>query len=79
MAKQTADQGRTTRPMPVPPRMTKAEWAKRTKTSVTLTRTELDYLAQTLAAGRLLVRDNRPVPPQLKTAMTRLGIATQGL
>ena len=65
--------------VPTPPLMTKAEWLKRSKASVTLTRSELEYLAQTVAAGRVLLRDGRPVPPGLKAVMTRLGIATQGL
>jgi hypothetical protein len=59
--------------------MTKAEWAKRNNTSITLTRNELEYLAQLLAAGRVLLRDGRSVSPRLKAAMSRLGISTQGL
>ena len=62
-----------------PPKMTKAEWAKRTQAKITLTKRELEYLAQLLAAGRVLIRDNRSVPPLLKAAMTRLGVSTQGL
>ena len=62
-----------------PPKMTKAEWSKRDRAKVTLTRGDLEYLAQVLAAGRVLIRDNRPVPPLLKAAMTRLGVATTGL
>src|SRR5687768_13667466 len=67
------------RQAPTPPRMTKAEWQKRDKSSVTLSRSELEYLGQVIAAGRVLVRDNRPVPRGLKAAMTRLGITTTGL
>lgn len=65
--------------VPTPPRMTRADWAKRDKTRVTLTRSDLDQLAQLIAAGRVLVRDGRPISPQLKAAMTKLGISTQGL
>jgi hypothetical protein len=64
---------------PTPPRMTKADWAKRDKTHVTLTRSDLEYIGQLIAAGRVLLRDNRAVSPQLKAAMTKLGISTQGL
>lgn len=59
--------------------MTKAEWAKRSKTSVTLTRGELEQIAQLIAAGRVLIRDGRGISPQLKAAMTKLGISTQSL
>jgi hypothetical protein len=62
-----------------PPRMTKAEWAKRDKTSVTLTRSELEHLAQLIGAGHVLLRDGRSVSPQLRAAMTKLGIPTKGL
>ena len=65
--------------VPTPPRMTKAEWLKRDRSSVTLSRSELEQLAQLLAAGRVLLRDSRPIAPQLKAAMSRLGIATHGL
>ncbi len=65
--------------VPTPPRMTKAEWRQRDETRVTLKRSDLEYVAQMIAAGRVLLRDNRPVPSLLKTAMTRLGIATSGL
>ena len=67
------------RAIPTPPRMTKAEWAKRTKTTVTLTREELEHLGQLIAAGHVLLRNSESVSPRLKTAMTRLGINTRGL
>ncbi len=59
--------------------MTKAEWLKRDKASVTLSRSELEFVGQMVATGRVLMRDSRPVPPQLKSVLTRLGIGTQGL
>ena len=65
--------------VPTPPRMTKQEWLRRDKASVTLSRSEYEYVAQMVAAGRVLLRDGRPVPPQLKAVMTRLGIQNQGL
>jgi len=65
--------------VPTPPTMTKAEWRQRDETRVTLKRSELEYLAQMIAAGRVLLRDGRPVPSLLKTAMSRLGIPTSGL
>lgn len=67
------------RTVPTPPRMTRQEWAKRDKSGVTLSRSDLEYLAQVIAAGRVLLRDARAVPAKLKAAMTRLGIATTGL
>ncbi len=65
--------------VPKAPRMTKAEWLKRDKGHVTLTKSELEYLAQVIGAGRVLLRDTRPVPTQLKALMTRLGVSTQDL
>ena len=70
---------RPARQAPMPPKMTKAEWLRRDKSSVTLSRSELDYLAHVIAAGRVLLRDGRPVPAKLRAAMTRLGVSTQGL
>ena len=65
--------------LPTPPKMTKAEWLKRDKTKITLTRGELEQLAQLVAAGHALIRDGRSISPKLKAAMSRLGITTQGL
>jgi hypothetical protein len=62
-----------------PPKMTRAEWGKRDRAKVTLTKGELEYLAHVLAVGRAMMRDTRPVPSLLKAAMTRLGVATTGL
>jgi hypothetical protein len=62
-----------------PPRMTKAEWAKRSETSVTLSRSDLEQLAQLLSIGRSVLRDHRPIAATLKAAMSRLGVATSGL
>lgn len=64
---------------PKAPRMTRQDWLRRDKTHVTLTRGDLEYLAQMVGAGRVLLRDGRPVPAQLKAAMTKLGVSTQGL
>ena len=70
----------TQRPVPpIPPKMTQAEWRKRHKTTVSLTKTELELIAQLIDAGRVLLRTAPPVSPKLKAAMTRLGINTQGL
>ena len=38
---------------PTPPKMTKDQWLRRDKSSVTLSRSELEHVAQLLAAGRL--------------------------
>ena len=79
MDEEHARRGGGRRQMPTPPRMTKEAWAKRDKTTVTLTRPELEQLAQLIAAGHVLLRDGRSVSPKLKTAMTRLGINSQGI
>lgn len=65
--------------VPTPPKMTKEAWLKREKTKVTLTRGELEQLAQLIAAGHALIRDGKGISPKLKAAMSRLGIKTQGL
>ena len=64
---------------PTPPKMTKEHWLRRDKSSVTLSRSELEHVAQLLAAGRVLLRENRPIPGKLRAALTRLGISTVGL
>jgi hypothetical protein len=79
MTEETPRRGASGRPVLTPPRMTKADWARRDKTRVTLTRGELEQLAQLIAAGRALIRDGRSVSPQLRAAMTKLGISTKGL
>jgi hypothetical protein len=65
--------------LPTPPKMTRAEWLKRDKTTVTLTRAELEHLSQLIAAGHVLIRDAKNVSPKLKAAMTKLGVSTKGL
>jgi hypothetical protein len=65
--------------LPTPPRMTRAEWARRSKTTVSLTKAELEDLARLIAAGHVLLRDAHSISPKLKTAMTRLGISTKGV
>jgi hypothetical protein len=79
MADNEEGQRRPKQQAPTPPRMTRAEWAKRDKTKVTLSRSELEQIGQLLAAGKVLLRDGRSISPQLKAAMTKLGITTQGL
>ncbi len=65
--------------VPTPPKLTKQDWLKRDKTKVTLTRGELEHLAQLVAAGHALLRDGRSISPKLKASMSRLGINTHGL
>ena len=64
--------GAANRQPPTPPRMTKADWLKREATSVTLSRSELEQLAQLVAAGHALLRDGKRVSPKLRAAMSRL-------
>jgi len=76
----TMPRNQTQRPgLPTPPKMTKAEWLKRTKTTVSLTKAELEQLAGLIAAGHVLLRNEPGVSPKLKAAMSRLGINTKGL
>lgn len=65
--------------LPTPPKMTRAEWRKRDKTKVTLTRGELVQLSRLVAAGHALLRGEPSISSQLKAAMTKLGIDTKGL
>lgn len=64
---------------PTPPRMTKQDWLRRDRTSVTLSRGELEQLAQLVRAGHTLLPNPQPASPQLRAAMSRLGIATHGV
>ena len=79
MAKATTPRGSARHGLPTPPKMTRAEWLKRDKTTVTLTRAELEQLSQLLAAGHVLIRDGKSISPKLKAAMTKLGVPTKGL
>jgi hypothetical protein len=65
--------------LPTLPKMTKAGWLKREKMTVTLTRPELEQLAQLVAADHALIRDGKSISPKLKATMSRLGVKTQGL
>jgi hypothetical protein len=64
---------------PTPPKLTRADWLKRDKAKVTLTRGELDQLARLVTAGRALLRNEPSISPTLRTAMTKLGMDTKGL
>ena len=64
---------------PTPPRMSKADWQRRDRTSVTLTRGELEHLGQLVRAGHAILNDGRSISPKLRAAMTRIGIPTHGL
>ncbi len=67
------------RKVPMPPLMTKAEWQRRSETRLTLSKGDLEQLAQLVAIGRQVLRDTRPISPRLKSAMSRLGVSTLGL
>ncbi len=59
--------------------MTKQDWQRRDRTSVTLSRGELEQLAQLIRVGHALRNDGRSVSPKLRAAMTRIGMTTHGL
>ena len=79
MDDQPGRRGTPTRVPPTPPRMTRAEWQRRDRTSVTLGRGELQQMAQLIRAGHAMLNDGRSISPKLRAAMTRLGIPTHGL
>lgn len=64
---------------PTPPRMSKAEWQRRERTSITLSRGELEQLAHLVRAGHAMLNDGRSISPKLRAAMTRIGLSTHGL
>jgi hypothetical protein len=79
MDEKPSKRGDDRRTPPTPPKMTKAEWMKRDRSSVTLTRGEFEQLARLIGAGHVMLRNEPSVSPKLKAAMTRLGITTKGL
>ena len=79
MDDQPTKRSTTTQLPPTPPRMTKADWQRRDRTSVSLSRGELEQLAQLIRTGHAMLNDGRSVSPQLRAAMTRLGLSTHGL
>ena len=62
-----------------PPRLTGADIRARGRIRVTLTTAELDDLARLIRVGHAHLGDGKSVSPQLRAAMTRLGISTHGL
>ena len=75
----TKRNGEPKRVPPTPPRMSKADWQRRDRTSVTLTRGELEQRGQLVRAGHAMLNDGRSTSPKLRAAMTRIGISTHGL
>ena len=63
----------------VPPRLTGADIRARGRIRVTLTQAELEQLAQLIRVGHAHLGDGKSVSPQLRAAMTRLGVSTHGL
>jgi hypothetical protein len=49
------------------------------RTSVTLTKPELEQLARFIRAGKVLLNDSQSVSKGLRTAMTKLGVDAKGL
>jgi hypothetical protein len=60
-------------------RITSQYLRQRGKIGMTLTRDELSQLAELLRAGRVLLKDDRDIPKNLRQAMTKLGVSTKGL
>lgn len=64
---------------PTPPRLSKADWQRRDRTTVTLTRSELEQIGQLVRAGHAQLNDGRSISPKFRAALTRLGMSTHGL
>ena len=64
---------------PKPPKMDKDAWLRRGKTSLTLSRAELEQVARLVGAGRVMLNDDRPAPQALRAAMARLGVKAAGV
>lgn len=71
---------------PVPPglgknsvRITSQYLRQRGKVSVTLTRAEFEHLGELIRAGRVVLKDYRPVSKNLRQGMTKVGVDTRGL
>ncbi len=81
----TSQQAHRSTPQPpknwrtAPPRLTGADIRARGKIRVTLTKAELDELARLIRVDHTHLGDGKSVSPQLRAAMTRLGVATHGL
>jgi len=60
-------------------RVTTQYLRQRGKVGVTLTREDLTQLAQLIKAGRVWLKDDRSVGKNLRAAMTKMGVDTNGL
>jgi hypothetical protein len=60
-------------------RVTTQYLRQRGKVGVTLTREDLTQLAHLIKAGRVWLQDDRSVGKNLRAAMTKMGIDTNGL
>lgn len=82
MDEKPAEKGRTatgfgvTRPQV---RVTTQYLRQRGKVGVTLTKEELSQLAHLIKAGRVWLKDDRSIGKNLRAAMTKMGIDTNGL
>jgi hypothetical protein len=61
------------------PRITSQYLRQRGKIGLTLTRADLEHLAELIRAGRVLTKDYRDVSKNLRQAMSKLGVETRGL
>ena len=62
-----------------PPRMTSKDLRQRGKVGVTLTTDELHHVAHLLKAGKIMTNDSRSLSKNLRAAMTKMGVDTNGL
>ena len=60
-------------------RITAQYLRQRGKIGMTLTKAELEHVAELIRAGRVITKDYREVSKNLRQAMTKLGIDTRGL
>ena len=60
-------------------RITAQYLRQRGKIGMTLTKAELEHLAELIRAGRVITKDYREISKNLRQAMTKLGVNTKGL
>lgn len=60
-------------------RITSQYLRQRGKIGMTLSKADLEHLAELIRAGRVVTKDYREISKNLRQAMTKLGVNTKGL